>query len=258
MVPTTSGWPAWPISTISRPGVVVALGLDVDLGDQRAGGVEVEHLAPPRPRPAPPWARRGRRTPPAGRPGTRPAPRRTPRPAPSAARPRGGCGRSRGAHRPARRTSRCARSTIWIARSTPAQKPRGLASSTVSGGGGDVGVHRRKLGARRRVPPAALAPRCRSAVLASIKLAGRPAAALLVGRHAMRRPLILALAAAPSPSSPRPLAAYAQYGGSRPARRPSAQASRTTTPRSAKQRRGVGRCTRPPLPRCATPAPAPS
>ena len=50
------------------------------------------------------------------------------------ARPRGGCGRSRGAHRPARRTSRCARSTIWMARSTPAQKPRGVASSTVIGG----------------------------------------------------------------------------------------------------------------------------
>ena len=48
MVPTTSGWPAWPISTISRPSREVPLRLHVDLGHQRAGGVEDDHLAVPR------------------------------------------------------------------------------------------------------------------------------------------------------------------------------------------------------------------
>ena len=60
----------------------------------------------PWPRPGRPSVRRGRRTRRAYPAGIPPAPRRTPRPAPSAAPPRGGCGRFRGAHRPARRTSR--------------------------------------------------------------------------------------------------------------------------------------------------------
>ena len=105
----------------------------------------IQHLAAARPRPAPPWARRGRRTPPGGRRAPRPAPRRRPRPWPRGSRPRGGCGRSRGAHRPARRSAPMARSTIWMARSTPAQKPRGLASRTVSGFFGSVMRKRRSL-----------------------------------------------------------------------------------------------------------------
>ena len=59
---------------------VVALGLEMHLGDQRAGGVDVEHARAPRPRPAPTSARRGRRRPPGGRAGSRRAPRRRPRP----------------------------------------------------------------------------------------------------------------------------------------------------------------------------------
>ena len=61
-------------------GVVVALGLAMDLGDQRAGGVDEEQARGCAPRPAPPWARRGRRRRRAGRPAPRPAPRRRPRP----------------------------------------------------------------------------------------------------------------------------------------------------------------------------------
>ena len=45
MVPITSGWPAWPISTTVRPGLVMPLGLAMDLGDQRAGGVDEEQVA---------------------------------------------------------------------------------------------------------------------------------------------------------------------------------------------------------------------
>ena len=45
MVPITSGWPAWPISMISRPSRKWMLGLAVDLGHQRAGGVELEEVA---------------------------------------------------------------------------------------------------------------------------------------------------------------------------------------------------------------------
>ena len=40
IVPSTSGWPAWPIITISRPCVAHLRDLDVHLGDQRAGRVE--------------------------------------------------------------------------------------------------------------------------------------------------------------------------------------------------------------------------
>ena len=56
------------------------------------------------PRPAPPWARRGPRTPPARPRAPRPAPRRTRLPARAARRPRGGCARSRAARRPERRS----------------------------------------------------------------------------------------------------------------------------------------------------------
>ena len=45
IVPITSGWPAWPMSRISSPRRVLLLGLDVDLGDQRAGRVEMEEIA---------------------------------------------------------------------------------------------------------------------------------------------------------------------------------------------------------------------
>ena len=45
---------------------MMALRLAVDLGDQRAGGIEIEHVARLAPRPAPTLARRGRRRPPAG------------------------------------------------------------------------------------------------------------------------------------------------------------------------------------------------
>ena len=45
MVPTTSGWPAWPMSTISRPRAEMDLRLAMHLGDQRAGGVEMEEIA---------------------------------------------------------------------------------------------------------------------------------------------------------------------------------------------------------------------
>ena len=48
MVPITSGWPAWPISSTVRPGLVVALDLAVHLGDQRAGGVGEQQPAAPR------------------------------------------------------------------------------------------------------------------------------------------------------------------------------------------------------------------
>ena len=96
----------------------VELGLAVHLGDQRAGGVEMEEVAAAAPPPAPPWRRHGPRRPPAGRsPGSRRAPRRRPRPSPSGRRRRSGCGRSRGAHRPARRTSRApARRSGWRGR----------------------------------------------------------------------------------------------------------------------------------------------
>ena len=53
MVPSTSGWPAWPMSSTSRPAGVMALRLDMDLGDERAGGVEIEEIAPRMPRPEP-------------------------------------------------------------------------------------------------------------------------------------------------------------------------------------------------------------
>ena len=39
MVPITSGWPAWPIKQDRATGLVVALDLAMDLGDQGAGGV---------------------------------------------------------------------------------------------------------------------------------------------------------------------------------------------------------------------------
>ena len=45
MVPTTSGWPAWPMSRISQALLVVPGGLDMHLEDQRAGGIEHEHVA---------------------------------------------------------------------------------------------------------------------------------------------------------------------------------------------------------------------
>ena len=41
----TSGWPAWPISTISQALLVMRSRLNMHLGDQRAGGIEVEHVA---------------------------------------------------------------------------------------------------------------------------------------------------------------------------------------------------------------------
>ena len=56
------------------------LGLAVDLGDQRAGRVEIVEPAALPPWPAPTWARRARRRRPARRRAPRPAPRRTPRP----------------------------------------------------------------------------------------------------------------------------------------------------------------------------------
>ena len=40
MVPSTSTWPAWPIITISQAFALHAPDLGVDLGDQRAGGVD--------------------------------------------------------------------------------------------------------------------------------------------------------------------------------------------------------------------------
>ena len=60
MVPTTSGWPAWPIEDHVAPAPVMDLGLAMDLRDQRAGGVDGEE--PPRRRPpagtdfGTPWA----------------------------------------------------------------------------------------------------------------------------------------------------------------------------------------------------------
>ncbi len=48
MVPSTSGCPAWPIKSTSRPAGMMPLGLDMDLGDQRTGGVEIEQVAPAR------------------------------------------------------------------------------------------------------------------------------------------------------------------------------------------------------------------
>ena len=56
------------------------LGLAMDLGDERAGRVEIGEAALLRLGRAPTWARRARRTPPARRPAPRRAPRRTPRP----------------------------------------------------------------------------------------------------------------------------------------------------------------------------------
>ena len=88
------------------------------LGDQRAGGVEVEQVARPWRRPARTAARRvpkrsqGRRFR-----GSRPAPPQKRRLSPSASPPRAGCGRSRGARRPARRTSAApARRSGWPGR----------------------------------------------------------------------------------------------------------------------------------------------
>ena len=93
------------------------LGLAVDLGDERAGGVEIVEAALLPPWPAPPWARRGRRRPPARRPAPRRARARTPRPWPSGCRRRTCCGRSRGGHRPARRSARApARRCGWRGR----------------------------------------------------------------------------------------------------------------------------------------------
>ena len=105
-VPITSGWPAWPTNRMWRPLLDQPLGLAVDLGDQRAGGVEIVEAARLGRWPAPPWARRGPRRPPARRRAPRPARRRTPRPWPSGCRRRTCCGRSRGGHRPARRSAR--------------------------------------------------------------------------------------------------------------------------------------------------------
>ncbi len=78
------------------------LGLAVDLGDQRAGRVEiVEARALRRPR-APAWARHGRKTPPGARRALRSARRRTRRPCGAAHRRHSDCARSRGGRRPAR------------------------------------------------------------------------------------------------------------------------------------------------------------
>ena len=45
MVPSTSGWPAWPIRISVPAAGHVALALGVDLGDQRAGRVEHRQAA---------------------------------------------------------------------------------------------------------------------------------------------------------------------------------------------------------------------
>ncbi len=87
----------------------------------------------------PPRARCAARHGPRRSPGRRyRAPRRVPRrkwrPWRAGSRPRSGCARSRGAHRPAARKSLSARSTDSMARTTPAQKPRGEHSSTLSAG----------------------------------------------------------------------------------------------------------------------------
>ena len=44
-VPITSGWPAWPTNRMWRPLLDQPLGLAVDLGDERAGGVEIVEAA---------------------------------------------------------------------------------------------------------------------------------------------------------------------------------------------------------------------
>ena len=46
MVPSTSGWPAWPIKNTSRASRGIARDLHVHLGHQRAGGVENIELPP--------------------------------------------------------------------------------------------------------------------------------------------------------------------------------------------------------------------
>ena len=166
MVPITSGWPAWPISRISRP--VADDGARPRYAPWRpAGRWRRDRTACALGRfAAPTSARHGRRTPPARRcPGSRPAPRRRSRPWPSGSRPRSGCGRSRGAHRPARRICSSASSTIWMARSTPAQKPRGAARRMVSGGrlGGAIGLIVPVLSRRKRAGPVGLVGPCRAA-----------------------------------------------------------------------------------------------
>ena len=107
MVPITSGWPRMADQHDLEPALVVTSGLPVDLGDQRAGRVEVEQVArraASRDRLRHAVRREHHRS--ARCPGSRPAPRRTPRPWRAARRPRTGCARSRAGHRPARRTSR--------------------------------------------------------------------------------------------------------------------------------------------------------
>ena len=105
-VPMTSGWPAWPMNRMCRPSSIRRCGLAVDLGDERAGRVDVGEPAVLRRRRAPIWERRGPRRPPGDRREPRRAHRRTPRRARAGGRPRSDCGRSRAEHRPARRTAR--------------------------------------------------------------------------------------------------------------------------------------------------------
>ena len=136
MVPITSGWPAWPISSTVRPALWWRSTSRCTL--ETSGQVASANSS--RRRRASAGTALGT---PCAENTTSPSlghlvqlldEHRTQRRA--ARRPRGGCGRSRGAHRPARRSGAGASSTMSIARSTPAQKPRGPARRIWSGGRG--------------------------------------------------------------------------------------------------------------------------
>ena len=79
-VPITSGWPAWPMKRMCRPSSISRSRLAMDLGNERAGRIDIGEAAILCLRPGPPWARRARRRRPAGRRALRRARRRTPRP----------------------------------------------------------------------------------------------------------------------------------------------------------------------------------
>ena len=105
-VPITSGWPAWPTNRMWRPLLDQPLGLAMDLGDERAGGVEIVEAALL-------GLGRHRLGHAVGREDHRHAVGHLVQLgdedralAPSGCRRRTCCGRSRGGHRPARRSAR--------------------------------------------------------------------------------------------------------------------------------------------------------
>ena len=199
MVPTTSGWPAWPMRMMWRPRLKWSLRLPVHLGDERTCGVDGEE--PPRRggrgnrfRHAVGGKDHGR----ARRQGSRRAPGRRPRPSSSGPPRRTCCGRSRGGHRPAHHRSASALSTASIARTTPAQKPRGAQSRIWRGGFVMMGVTCRCQAGLLGFPGIAARTRCSRS---RCPLRGQKVAPPLGARlHSLRSPQAVR-AAPPSPAS---------------------------------------------------------